>query len=175
MPLVDPNNLKRPAPHVETKTFTDPQFPGVEWTLTARVLNEAPFQLDVQARATELVRDYVLPEAAANEKFAPRLAVAPVEDEAGEVRAIRLTEDTCQRIAAIQCVEVVPDGQEKTDVDTLARYAVTYDDLFLAVSGWVFGLLNAPRKSASGGTKAAGEPDLENPSGADAAASSASA
>ena len=185
MALVDPYKLKRPAPRVETKTFTDPDYPGLEWTLTVRALAEAPFQLSVQSRAEELIANFILPEDAAREKFAPRDKVQPVEDEDGNLRDIALDEDTCRRIAAIQCTEVPDAGAEPLSVDTLAEYAVKYNILFLQASSWVFGLLNASRKKpeakATDGTaaagvddapKAIGEPDTDAPFGAATGATS---
>ena len=181
MSLVDPYKLKRPAPRLETQTFTDPDYPGLAWTLTVRALAEAPFQLSVQRRAEEIIADFVLPEDAAREKFAPRDKVRPVEDEDGNLRDIALDEDTCRRIAAIQCTEVPDEGAAPLSVDTLAEYAVKYNILFLTASSWVFGLLNAPRKKAEAkeagvktpdgaaedsSPKAVGEPDTDAPFGA---------
>ena len=189
MALVDPYKLKRPAPRVETKTFTDPDYPGLEWTLTVRALAEAPFQLSVQSRAEELIASFITPEDVAREKFAPRDKVQPVEDEDGNLRDIALDEDTCRRIAAIQCTEVPDEGAQPLSVDTLAEYAVKYNILFLQASSWVFGLLNASRKKpeakavdgkavdgkAAGvddAPKAIGEPDTDAPFGAATGATS---
>jgi hypothetical protein len=56
MPKKNPWSLKRPAAKPVTRTFTDPQFPGEEWTLTARPLTGCELMLVTERSAAEAAK-----------------------------------------------------------------------------------------------------------------------
>jgi hypothetical protein len=136
MPRLDTTKLVRPAPRIETRTFTDQMQPGMEWTLTVRVLRETPFQVDLESRAAEYITDYVT-----GRNGGPKAEVPKIIDVDGNARGVTLNVEVCKAIAIIENMQVPDDGDEPYNFLDLVKIAVTMRDAFLEAAAWSAGLL----------------------------------
>jgi hypothetical protein len=150
MPKIDPFKLKRPKRVAETRTFTDPDQPGEEITLTLRRLDGAEQMVAVE-EAQAQIETWIT-----GSKDRPASQFPFVDG-----REVKMTEAlclACQMLWAMQCPE---DAHERYNFFELVAFSVTMPYAWSRIGEWMQSILT-PKVQAIGaaekGGPQAGEP-----------------
>jgi len=151
MAKVNPFGLKRPEHRRETRTFTDPDQPGVELTFTLRTLDGAEMMIATE-EAQGQIETWVTGNRDRPASQFPFVDGQPVQMTEGLCTA-------CQFLAAMQCPD---DPHERYSFNELVALSVTAPMAWSRIGEWMQALLH-PKITALGDEKggaSAGEPTL---------------
>jgi len=148
MPKVNPWSLPVRTWKPATKSFTDPDVPGVDFTLTVRPLDGCELMLALETADT-LIQRYIGSETKDPEQDYPFPGVA-------------LSERLLQGACLIAAQQLQPDGEPYDpenyyNVDDLIGVAARAGKAWGALSSWASGFLDAPEGPKGNAGSAAGK------------------
>lgn len=147
MPKIDPFKKKRLRGVSETNTFTDPNWPEDQITLTLESKPGTATQLNIATYAGELEERFLA-------KNAMEVFIGVDDDKA----AARITPEICQVIATIQTLDVTPTADRYQFEDWVA-IAELYPTAFAEIVLWAQRMLGkTDRDDVPNGCAAATEP-----------------
>lgn len=140
MPKVNPWSLERKVPAAETRTFPDPEYPGVEYTFTCRPLDGCEALLMLE-RSQEYIEEWV----EGKDGEAPTFPL-------GGGEAV-ITASLCRTAALIETMQCGPEAERYLFAD-LVGIAFNSSEAWLSLQEWI-GQLSSRRSNAEGNSPSA--------------------